>query len=136
MEIAKLPVSRTITVSLSDSEGKSLYSFDGLTLALKAGESTLTEDTDYILQFPYIILKDTVSISEDTALTLSAVADESLKHSGATATTTLAQPRLELVLPAWGNAVIPTVSRFVGGHNILIFDSEGKLASTALFLPR
>lgn len=64
VELATLPVSRTITVSLSDSEGKNLYSFDGLTLVLKAGEKTLTEDTDYTLQFPYIILKDTVSVEK------------------------------------------------------------------------
>ncbi len=128
VELATLPVSRTVTVSLSDSEGKNLYSFDGLTLVLKAGEKTLTEDTDYTLQFPYIILKDTVSITKNTPLTLTAETDESLKRSGATATTTLARPRLELVLPAWGNVVIPTVSSFTGGHNILIFDSEGNLS--------
>lgn len=128
VELATLPVSRTITVSLSDSEGKNLYSFDGLTLVLKAGEKTLTEDTDYTLQFPYIILKDTVSVEKNTTLTLTAETDESLKRSGATATTTLARPRLELVLPAWGNVVIPTVSSFTGGHNILIFDSEGNLS--------
>lgn len=128
VELATLPVSRTITVSLSDSEGKNLYSFDGLTFVLKAGGKTLTEDTDYTLQFPYIILKDTVSITKNTPLTLTAETDESLKRSGATATTTFAQPRLELVLPAWGNVVIPTVSSFTGGHNILIFDSEGNLS--------
>lgn len=128
VELATLPVSRTITVSLSDSEGKNLYSFDGLTLVLKVGEKTLTEDTDYTLQFPYIILKDTVSVEKNTTLTLTAETDESLKRSGATATTTLARPRLELVLPAWGNVVIPTVSSFTGGHNILIFDSEGNLS--------
>lgn len=128
VELATLPVSRTITVSLSDSEGKNLYSFDGLTLVLKAGEKTLTEDTDYTLQFPYIILKDTVSVEKNTTLTLTAETDESLKRSGATAATTLARPRLELVLPAWGNVVIPTVSSFTGGHNILIFDSEGNLS--------
>lgn len=128
VELATLPVSRTITVSLSDSEGKNLYSFEGLTLVLKAGEKTLTEDTDYTLQFPYIILKDTVSVEKNTTLTLTAETDESLKRSGATATTTLARPRLELVLPAWGNVVIPTVSSFTGGHNILIFDSEGNLS--------
>lgn len=128
VELATLPVSRTITVSLSDSEGKNLYSFDGLTFVLKAGGKTLTEDTDYTLQFPYIILKDTVSITKNTPLTLTAETDESLKRSGATATTTLARPRLELVLPAWGNVVIPTVSSFTGGHNILIFDSEGNLS--------
>lgn len=127
VELATLPVSRTVTVSLSDSEGKNLYSFDGLTLVLKAGEKTLTEDTDYTLQFPYIILKDTVSVEKNTTLTLTAETDESLKRSGTTATTTLARPRLELVLPAWGNVVIPTVSSFTGGHNILIFDSEGNL---------
>lgn len=128
VELATLPVSRTVTVSLSDSEGKNLYSFDGLTFVLKAGGKTLTEDTDYTLQFPYIILKDTVSITKNTPLTLTAETDESLKRSGATATTTFAQPRLELVLPAWGNVVIPTVSSFTGGHNILIFDSEGNLS--------
>lgn len=128
VKLATLPVSRTITVSLSDSEGKNLYSFDGLTLVLKAGGKTLTEDTDYTLQFPYIILKDTVSITKNTPLTLTAETDESLKRSGATATTTFAQPRLELVLPAWGNVVIPTVSSFTGGHNVLIFDSEGNLS--------
>lgn len=128
VELATLPVSRTITVSLSDSEGKNLYSFDGLTLVLKAGEKTLTEDTDYTLQFPYIILKDTVSVEKNTTLTLTAETDEGLKRSGATAATTLARPRLELVLPAWGNVVIPTVSSFTGGHNILIFDSEGNLS--------
>lgn len=128
VELATLPVSRTVTVSLSDSEGKNLYSFDGLTFVLKAGEKTLTEDTDYTLQFPYIILKDTVSVEKNTTLTLTAETDESLKRSGATATTTLARPRLELVLPAWGNVVIPTVSSFTGGHNILIFDSEGNLS--------
>lgn len=128
VELATLPVSRTVTVSLSDSEGKNLYSFDGLTLVLKAGEKTLTEDTDYTLQFPYIILKDTVSVEKNTTLTLTAETDESLKRSGATAATTLARPRLELVLPAWGNVVIPTVSSFTGGHNILIFDSEGNLS--------
>lgn len=128
VELATLPVSRTITVSLSDSEGKNLYSFDGLTLVLKAGEKTLTEDTDYTLQFPYIILKDTVSVEKNTTLTLTAETDESLKRSGATATTTLARPRLELVLPAWGNVVISTVSSFTGGHNVLIFDSEGNLS--------
>ena len=128
VELAPLPVSRTITVSLSDSEGKNLYSFDGLTLVLKTGEKTLIEDTDYTLQFPYIILKDTVSVEKNTTLTLTAETDESLKRSGATATTTLARPRLELVLPAWGNVVIPTVSSFTGGHNILIFDSEGNLS--------
>lgn len=128
VELSLLPVSRTITVSLSDSEGKNLYSFDGLTFVLKADENTLAEGTDYILQFPYIILKDTVSVTKNTTLTLTAETDESLKRSGATDTTTFAQPRLELVLPAWGNAVIPTVSSFVGGHNVLIFDSEGTLA--------
>lgn len=128
VELATLPVSRTVTVSLSDSEGKNLYSFDGLTFVLKAGGKTLTEDTDYTLQFPYIILKDTVSITKNTPLTLTAETDESLKRSGAAATTTLARPRLELVLPAWGNVVIPTVSSFTGGHNVLIFDSEGNLS--------
>lgn len=128
VELATLPVSRTITVSLSDSEGKNLYSFDGLTLVLKAGEKILTENTDYTLQFPYIILKDTVSVEKNTTLTLTAETDENLKRSGATATTTLARPRLELVLPAWGNVVISTVSSFTGGHNVLIFDSEGNLS--------
>lgn len=128
VELATLPVSRTVTVSLSDSEGKNLYSFDGLTFVLKAGGKTLTEDTDYTLQFPYIILKDTVSVEKNTTLTLTAETDESLKRSGATAATTLARPRLELVLPAWGNVVIPTVSSFTGGHNVLIFDSEGNLS--------
>lgn len=127
VELALLPAGRIITVSLSDSEGISLSGFDGLTLTLKAGENILKENTDYTLQFPYIILKDTVSVTKDTTLTLTAVTDESLKRSGATASTTLAQPRLELKLPAWGNVVIPTVSKFTGGHNILIFDSEGKL---------
>ena len=70
VELATLPVSRTVTVSMSDSEGKNLYSFDGLTLVLKAGEKTLTEDTDYTLQFPYIILKDTVSVEKNTTLKL------------------------------------------------------------------
>ena len=87
----------------------------------------MIEDTDYTLQFPYIILKDTVSVEKNTTLTLTAETDESLKRSGTTATTTLARPRLELVLPAWGNVVIPTVSSFTGGHNVLIFDSEGNL---------
>lgn len=129
VELTELPVSRTVTVSLSDSEGKSLSGFDGLTLTLKAGESTLAEGTDYTLQFPYIVLNENVSVTRDTTLTLTAeVVDESLQRSGATAATTLARPRLELVLPAWGNAVIPTVSSFVGGHNVLIFDSNGKLA--------
>lgn len=127
VELSLLPVSRTITVSMSDSEGKNLYSFDGLTFVLKADESTLAEGADYILQFPYIILKDTVSVTKNTKLTLSAETDESLKRSGTTATTTFARPRLELVLPTWGNVVIPTVSSFVGGHNVLIFDAEGTL---------
>lgn len=70
----------------------------------------MTEDKDYTLQFPYIILKDTVSVKKTTTLTLTAETDESLKRSGATASTTLAQPRLEMVLPAWGNVVIPTLS--------------------------
>lgn len=128
VNLSLIPVNKTITVALSDSDGKNLYSFDGLSLFLKAGEKTLTENTDYILQFPYIILKDTVSVTKDTTLTLTARTDESLKRSGATATTTFAEPSLELVLPAWGNVVIPTVSKFVGGHNILIFDAEKKLA--------
>lgn len=133
VNLNEIPVSRTITVSLTDSDGISLSSFDGLDFTLKAGKNTLTENTDYTLQFPYIILNENVSVTRDTELELTAkVVDESLCRSNATASATMAQPRLELVLPAWGNVVIPTVSDFTGGHNVLIFDSEGNLTESGV----
>lgn len=136
VELAPLPVNKTLKVSLSDSEGKSLSGFDGLSLTLKTGDQTLAEGTDYTLQFPYIILGDSLSVSRDTALTLTAaVTDEALCRSGAEASTTLADPTLEMVLPAWGNVSIPLTSVFTGGHNVLLFDGAGTLAEYGVVDP-
>lgn len=129
-DMTPLPASRSLYVPLTY-DGAPYRSFDGLTLTLKNGDTTLTVGTDYTMQYPYVILAE--SIEADTELTLTITPQASVKMTGGTATGSRRSGSFTTIdLAAWGNGTITLGGSFTGGNNILIFDAGGNLVESGV----
>lgn len=116
----KIPMNNTMQVDF----GKvSVNGFQNLEITLKAGDTKLTEGTDYKLQYPYIILTDTVTAEE---LTLTVNADE-IGYTGGSVTAGREEGTFKLSLKPWGKLQITADSEFAGNNHVLIFDDQGNL---------
>ena len=121
-ESDKVPANKLMRV---DFTGESVSSFDEVSLVLSADGKTLSEDTDYTLQFPYIALTDNVTAQE---ITLCVNAD-SISCTGSEATAKRENGVFEIKLTPWGKLNITARSDFAGDNNILVFNSNGSLVS-------
>ena len=128
--LAKIPVSRLIKVNLSSSDGRAFTDFSNLVLTLKNGTKTLRQGTDYNLNYPNIVLSDSLrqTLSDSTTLKLSIKPGDSIKLSGGSAETTLKDSQFNIQLKAFGKAEI-TLSG-VEKSFVAIYDSNGKLADS------
>lgn len=125
----EMPFSYRIKLAVSDSAGNVLQSADGLRFTVRADKSVLEENTDYTLEYPYLVLNEKLPITEESSITVSAeVTNLSLCRGGAYGSTTPASPYLKLVLPVWGDMLIHTSSAYTGGQLIMLFDASGALA--------
>lgn len=104
-----------------DFDGGTVKDFQGLEFTLKAGNRTLEEGTDYTLQYPYIILSESL---EEEELTLSVNAD-SLGYTGDSVTAKRADGTFVLPLTPWGKLHITTAGTFAGDNHILVFNQKG-----------
>lgn len=104
-----------------DFDGGTVKDFQGLEFTLKAGNRTLEEGTDYTLQYPYIILSESL---EEEELTLSVNAD-SLGYTGGSVTAKRADGTFVLPLTPWGKLHITTAGTFAGDNHILVFNQKG-----------
>lgn len=116
----KLLMNRVMEVDFGES---AVNSFRNLEISLKAGERELKEGTDYILQYPSVVLEDTV-IEENLTLTVDA---DALGFTGGSVTAGRETGVFELPLTAWGKLELTASGKFAGDNHILVFDKAGKL---------
>ena len=124
----KIPANNIMKVELKkevngETQDVAVSGFENLELTLNDGSTVLEEGTDYTLQYPYIILKDTVKADE---LTLTVKADN-ICYTGSSATSNRNDGVFTIKLTPWGKLNITTQSEYPGSNNILVFDNNGKL---------
>lgn len=116
----RLPVNQVLRVDFGEAK---ISSFRNLELTLKAGERILTEGTDYTLQYPNIVLADTVT---EDCFTLTVSADQA-GYTGGSAAARREDGIFSLLMTQWGSLEITTESEFAGDNHILVFDVSGSL---------
>lgn len=116
----KIPANRLMLVEFQDT---SISNFDNLNITLKDKNTILTEGKDYVLQYPYIALNDTVTAD---SLTLTIDADK-ICCTGDSVTADRESGVFKVSLTPWGKLNITADSTFAGDNNILVFDSNGLL---------
>lgn len=119
-ETDRLPVNRVLRVDFGDAD---IRSFRNLKLNLKAEDRTLEEEVDYSLQYPNIVLADTVT---EDRFTLTVLADQA-GYTGGNAETSRKEGIFFLSMSKWGNLEITTSSEFAGDNHVLVFDESGSL---------
>lgn len=117
----KIPVNSAMLVNFT---GASVGGFDKLELTLKADD---VETADYTLQYPYIILGD--SVGDDVSLILEVNAD-AISCVGGSYTATRSEGEFNVTLVPWGELSVITTSSFAGDNNILVFDNSGALVAS------
>lgn len=116
-ESDKVPANNLMRIDFGDiavSEG------DKLTFTLKGGGEALKQGKDYTVQYPYIVLNDSVTAQR---LTLSVNADE-LLYSANTVTALRESGVFNVTLTPWGKINVATTGEFAGDNNILVFDAN------------
>ena len=93
---------------------------DKLTFTLKGGGEALKQGKDYTVQYPYIVLNNSVTAQR---LTLSVNADE-LLYSANTVTALRESGVFKVTLTPWGKINVTTTGDFAGDNNILVFDAN------------
>ena len=93
---------------------------DKLTFTLKGGGEILKQGKDYTVQYPYIVLNNSVTAQR---LTLSVNADE-LLYSAKTVTALRESGVFKVTLTPWGKINVTTTGEFAGDNNILVFDAN------------
>ena len=93
---------------------------DKLTFTLKGGGEILKQGKDYTVQYPYIVLNNSVTAQR---LTLSVNADE-LLYSANTVTALRESGVFKVTLTPWGKINVATTGEFAGDNNILVFDAN------------
>lgn len=93
---------------------------DKLTFTLKGGGEILKQGKDYTVQYPYIVLNNSVTAQR---LTLSVNADE-LLYSANTVTALRESGVFNVTLTPWGKINVATTGEFAGDNNILVFDAN------------
>lgn len=93
---------------------------DKLTFTLKGGDEILKQGKDYTVQYPYIVLNNSVTAQR---LTLSVNADE-LLYSAKTVTALRESGVFKVTLTPWGKINVTTTGEFAGDNNILVFDAN------------
>ncbi|MEI3576879.1 MAG: leucine-rich repeat domain-containing protein [Acutalibacteraceae bacterium] len=93
---------------------------DKLTFTLKGGGEALKQGKDYTVQYPYIVLNNSVTAQR---LTLSVNADE-LLYSAKTVTALRESGVFKVTLTPWGKINVATTGDFAGDNNILVFDAN------------
>ncbi len=93
---------------------------DKLTFTLKGGGEILKQGKDYTVQYPYIVLNNSVTAQR---LTLSVNADE-LLYSANTVTALRESGVFNVTLTPWGKINVTTTGEFAGDNNILVFDAN------------
>ena len=93
---------------------------DKLTFTLKGGGEALKQGKDYTVQYPYIVLNNSVTAQR---LTLSVNADE-LLYSANTVTALRESGVFNVTLTPWGKINVTTTGEFAGDNNILAFDAN------------
>ena len=93
---------------------------DKLTFTLKGGGEILKQGKDYTVQYPYIVLNNSVTAQR---LTLSVNADE-LLYSAKTVTALRESGVFKVTLTPWGKINVATTGDFAGDNNILVFDAN------------
>ena len=126
--LQEMPENRRLTLTIQDGAGQLYSSLEGLRLTLKKGNTTLTPEKDYTVQFPYLVLGEDVDVAQSDTLTVTVTPEESLRCSAGSASASLADPALAVTLPVWGHGEITVSSGFTGGQNVLIYDGSGDLA--------
>lgn len=116
----KLPVSNVMKVDFGD---VGISSFRNLEIRLKADNRELEEGTDYILQYPNVVLTDTVT---EERLTLTVNAD-GLGFTGGSVTADRETGIFDLPLTAWGRLEVSASGEFAGDNHVLVFDKTGNL---------
>ena len=116
-ESDKVPANNLMRIDFGDiavSQG------DKLTFTLKGGGEALKQGKDYTVQYPYIVLNDSVTAQR---LTLSVNADE-LLYSANTVTALRESGVFKVTLTPWGKINVATTGEFAGDNNILVFDAN------------
>lgn len=93
---------------------------DKLTFTLRGGGEILKQGKDYTVQYPYIVLNNSVTAQR---LTLSVNADE-LLYSANTVTALRESGVFKVTLTPWGKINVTTTGDFAGDNNILAFDAN------------
>ncbi len=116
----KIPINRTMRVDF----GKiPITSFQNFTFTLASKNKIFTEGNDYTIQFPYIILEESI---KDDNLTLYTNTNN-IAYTSSAATANRKDGVFNVTLIPWGNMKITVDSEFSGDNNILIFNNENKL---------
>lgn len=113
----EVPANNLMLIDFGDiavSEGEKL------TFTLKGGDEILKQGKDYTVQYPYIVLNNSVTAQR---LTLSVNADE-LLYSAKTVTALRESGVFKVTLTPWGKINVTTTGDFAGDNNILVFDAN------------
>ena len=129
-DMTPAPLNHKLYVSITRNDVP-YRSFNKLTFTVKNGDTVLTEGTDYTVDYPYIILDE--SIEQDALITLTVSPSAELMLAGGTATGTKETGAFsEIELLSWGYGLITLVGSSADAYNVLIFDSEGALVDSSL----
>ena len=120
----RLPMNRVMEVDFGEA---AVNSFRNLEISLKAGERELKEGTDYILQYPSVVLEDTV-IEENLTLTVDA---DALGFTGGSVAADRKTGVFELPLTAWGKLELTASGKFAGDNHILCLIRQGSWSARA-----
>lgn len=125
MDADKIPMNKTMQVDFGDAV---LNGFQNLGISLEADGRKLTEGTDFHLQYPYIILSDTVT---EEKLTLTINADK-VCYTGGSVTANRSERLFSLPLTPWGKLDITADSEFAGDNHVLVFGSDDALVESSI----
>ncbi len=129
-DMTPVPLNHKLYVSITHNDVP-YRSFNKLSFTVKNGDTVLTEGTDYTVEYPYIILDE--SIEQDALITLTVSPSAELMLAGGTATGTKETGAFsEIELLSWGYGLITLVGSSADAYNVLVFDSEGALVDSSL----
>lgn len=114
----KIPLNKTMRVDFGD---VTVNGFKGLDITLQADGINLVENTDYTLQYPYIILADSVT-ADKFILTVNA---DAIGYTGGSATAGRSEGIFTLPLVQWGRLQVTVDSTFAGDEHVMIFTKDG-----------
>ena len=116
-----------VSMNVKDN-AEAVSSFDDMTLELTSNGELLNAGTDYVVEYPYIILKDTANVTIEDTLKLTITPGKSYGFAAASSEIIARNGAFKLTFPLRGTINVKTNSEKT--DTVVIFDENGKLVTS------